>query len=197
MTGWDRLTLVAAPAALALSVDAAKAHLKIESGHEDADVIEPLIRAAIARVDGPRGIGVCLVTQTWRLTLDRFERFIRIPLGPNVAVVSVKYDDGNGDEQTLAEGTDFVLLAGQDPACLTPPAGTCFPLARLQPGSVRIEFTAGFGTVAEDGAVTGVPEDLVAALKLMVGAAHKDREAGGVPPAAQAVLDRYGCLAVA
>lgn len=189
---WDRLTLVAAPAVSPLSLDAAKAHLRVDSAAED-DVIQGMIDAAVAAIDGPRGIGICLVRQTWRLTLDGFCRFIPIPLGPNVAIVSVKYDDAEGVEQTVDPG-DYQLADGLDPAVLSPTFATCWPAAnRATPGSVRIEFTAGFGETAE-----AVPADLVRALKVMVGDAYKNREGdGGLPPAALAVLDRYRAGVVA
>lgn len=190
MSNWDRLTRVTAPAVPALSVADAKAHLKVETAFED-DVIEALVEGAIARIDGPKGIGICLIEQTWRLTLDRFCGEIEIPLGPNVVVTSVKYTDADGAEQTVDAG-DYQVADGLDPAILSPTFSTAWPGARFERGAVRIEFTAGFGDDPAD-----IPADLVGALKLMVGAAHKDREAGGVPPAAQAVLDRYGVLGVA
>lgn len=197
MTHWDRLTRVTAPAGPALSLEAACAHLKVDSGFED-EVVEACVAAAIGAVDGPRGIGVCLVTQGWKLTLDRFERHIRIPIGPNVDVTAVEYIDADGVLQTVDVG-DYQLAAGQDPAVLMPTFGTCWPTARCEPGAVRITFTAGFG--ADEAAVAAAAPDLVGALKLIVGDLYKNRDGdeggGGVPRAAQAVLDRYACLGVA
>jgi uncharacterized phiE125 gp8 family phage protein len=190
--GWDRLTRVAAPAVPALSRDDAKRNLRVDSGFDDA-VIDALIAGAIGYCDGPRGRGLALVTQTWRLTLDRFERCIEIPLGPNVAVTAIEYVDGNGDTQTLSDpNTDWLLAADQDPAVLTAPFETPWPIARAQPGAVRIEFTCGFGPAAAD-----VPADLVGALQLIVAAGYRDRENGGVPQAAKDVVDRYAPLTVA
>jgi uncharacterized phiE125 gp8 family phage protein len=190
VTGWDRLTRVTAPAAPPLTRDEVKAHLKVDTDYENA-VLDALIAGAVATVDGPRGIGICMMKQTWRLTLDRFTRFITIPLGPNVEVTSVKYDDTDGAEQTL-DPSGYRLAAGLDPAVLSPTDGSSWPVVLCQPGSVRIEFTAGYGETSAE-----VPADLVNALKLVVGSLHEDREAGAVPPAAQAVFDRYGVLGVA
>lgn len=190
MSGWDRLTRVVAPAVPALALADAKAHLRVDTSSEDA-LIGALVADAVARVDGPRGIGLCLITQTWRLTLDRFDRFIPLPLGPNAAVESVKYVDGAGVVQTVDPG-DYQVAAGLDPAVLSPTYGTCWPSPRSEPGCVRIEFTAGFGAAPGD-----VPADLVGALKLIVGELYKNREGGGTPPAAEAVFDRYRVLPVA
>lgn len=174
---------VTAPAELALSVEDARRHLRIDTAAFDGE-IEGFIASAIAAVDGPRGIGICMVTQTWRLTLDRFERFITLPLGPNVAVTSVQYVDADGAVQTVSSG-DYQVLADRDPAVLSPTYGTCWPSTRCELGAVRITFTAGFGAAAD------VPADLVNALKLIVGELYRNREGGGVPKAASDVFDRY------
>jgi uncharacterized phiE125 gp8 family phage protein len=190
MAAWDRLVRVSAPATSALTLEAAKAHLKVEGDHEDVE-IQAMVDAAVALVDGPRGRGFCLITQTWRLTLDRFTRFIHIPLGPNAAIVSVKFTDADGVEQTI-DDADYQLLGGGDPAVLSPAYGKVWPTARCEPGAVRITFTAGFGAAA-----SSVPGDLVAALKLVVGAFYRDRETATVPAGADAVFNRYGALSVA
>lgn len=192
MSGWDRLARVTGPAVSPLSLEDAKSHLKVETTAENAD-IGAMIAAAVAMVDGPRGRGFCLVEQTWRLSLDAFVRHIAIPLGPNVAIVSVKYIDGDGAEQTVDPG-DYQLAADLDPAVLSPTYGTCWPSARCEPGAVRIEFKAGW---AEADLATKFPADLLGALKLVVGSLYKDREAGGIPAAADAVFNRYGVLGVA
>ncbi len=190
MSGWDRLTRVTAPAVLALSVEDAKAHLKVEGVYEDS-VIEGLIADAIAEVDGPKGKGFCLIEQTWRLTLDAFERHIAIPLGPTSEVVSVKYVDVAGVLQTVQPG-DYQLADGLDPAVLSPTYGTAWPTARCELGAVRIEFKAGFGADPAD-----IPGNLVGALKLIVGALHKDRENAQIPKRALDVFDNYRPLGVA
>ncbi len=196
---WDRLSRVAAPAVKPLSLEAAKAHLRVEDEDDDA-LIEALIDAAIAMVDGPKGIGLAMIEQTWLLSLDRFERTISLPLGPAREIVSVEYVDGNGDLAAV-DADDFIFSAGQDPAVLTPLYGQAWPVPRPQPGTVRITYKAGFGATA-----AAVPSDLVAALKLIVGHLYANREAvaqvsaGAIlklPMGVEAIFDRYRAFPVA
>jgi uncharacterized phiE125 gp8 family phage protein len=187
---FDRLVRVAAPEAGPLSLADAKAHLRVDTADEDVG-IAAMIDQAVGEIDGPRGSGLCLITQTWLLSLDCFEWRIRIPLGPNVEIVSVKYLDPDGAEITLA-ADQYQLAAGQDPAILSPAYNVCWPQHLPVPGAVRIEFTAGFGAAAD-----AVPADLVGALKLIVASLYEDRENGGVPPSARHVINRYAPLGVA
>lgn len=209
---WDRLALVTPPAVTPFDLDAAKAHLNVYHDDDNA-LIESLIAATVAMVDGPRGIGIAMVEQTWRLTLDgfadraflgdcgfaplrRFPLAIPIPLGPVSAIASFEYTAGDGTEVVLVEGTDFKFSADVDPQIVFPPFGMAWATPICEPGAVRIEFVAGFGPTAAD-----VPADLVAALKLTLGHLYNnredvigvDRQVGAVrlPLGAAAIFDRY------
>lgn len=180
---WRSLTRVVAPQVSVLDVVAAKAHIKVEGDEEDAD-IKSLVSEATAHIDGPNGIGIAMVEQTWRLSLDGFPRELLLPLGPVREVVSLSYVDGAGDSQTIPS-TQYLLDTDQQPASLIPTPGSSWPAPRRQPGSVKIVFKAGYGQPAD------VPADLIAAVKLIVGALYKDRESAIVPAGAQAILNRY------
>ena len=61
-----RPVLVTPPAETPVSRTEAKAHLRVD-GTGDDDLIDGLIDAAVAHLDGYTGIlGRCMVTQTWR-----------------------------------------------------------------------------------------------------------------------------------
>ncbi len=104
-----RPVLVTAPASTPVSLTEAKAQLDV--GYTDKDtLITGLIAAATAHLDGWTGIlGRCLITQTWRQDFDRFNRCMRLPLFPVASITSVKYDDAEGAEQTIAN-TNYALL---------------------------------------------------------------------------------------
>lgn len=190
---WSRLVRVGDLPPAPLSLDAAKAHLRIDSDEEDDDV-DALVASAVAAIDGPKGIGIAMVEQTWRLSLDRFcEREIPLLLNPVRSIVSVTYVDAAGDTQTIDAG-DYQLDADQDPAILSPTFGTAWPSARCQPGSVKITFKAGFAAAAD--AETDVPADLVQAIKLTISNLYDNKD-GGVPARARDILNRYGVCAPA
>lgn len=192
MSIWNRLVRVTAPADDALSLDAAKAHLNLTgiTGHDDN--VTAFIADALANVEGPNGIGFCLITQTWRLSLDCWPRFIDLPMGPVQAVNSIKYFDPDGAEQTLA-ADQYVYDLDRKPLRIYPAEGVTWPnLQSGVPGVIKVEFDAGFGDAAED-----VPADLVGALKLIVGHRFENRGSVDLPPAADSVLRRYRAGSVA
>lgn len=157
------LTLIAAPDTSPVSLEDQKDHMNVSFDDQD-DMIEAFVTAGTQKLDGAAGIlGRCLITQTWRLTLDRFPSKIVLPLLPVQSVSSVKYVDVNGDDQTHSDWTLFGV--GSDETYLLPLFGTSWPLPRAIPESVMIEFVAGYGDNPED-----VPEPLREAIRLW--AAH-------------------------
>jgi len=104
-----------------------------------------------------------LVTQTWELVLDGFPTGgIIVPMPPLQSVSSIKYIDGNGDEQTL----DALLYSVDDdsiPGLIVPAYGETWPVTRDEVNAVRVRFVAGFGDASD------VPEDIKSWIKIMVG----------------------------
>ena len=139
-----------------------KAGLGITTTTQDAQ-ITAAIAAVISELDPAEGgwLGRAIVEQTWELRLSCFYRHrhhcrryghgaIALPYPPLVDIVSVKYDDLAGVEQTLVEGTDFQLLGvgtlGRQ--SIAPLYLQCWPVARWAPESVRIRYDCGYDTGA-------------------------------------------------
>lgn len=182
------LRLVDAPDGALLSLDEAKAHLRIDGGFEDATV-EALIEAAAARVDGYAGVlGRALITQTWQVSLPRFDarwhgyrwatvrphhphwRQIDLPLPPLQSVTSIAYTDPNGDPQTL-DPAQYVVLDGPISAVRLAP-GCCWPSTQCDNArAVTITFVAGYGDAGD------VPRPIRSAMLLLVGHLYGHREA--------------------
>lgn len=166
---WDRVTQFAAPGATAITTDEAKAWLDLEYD-DDNSLIDTLIASAISKMDGPRGIGIACVTQTWELSLDCFPPFlIELPGWPVKSITSVTYIDGTGASQTIPS-SEYVLDLGGDAARLSPVFGGSWPSTRAQAGSVKIQYVLG----EEVGSVSPI---LKLALKQMVGHWYENREA--------------------
>lgn len=162
---FDRLTLVTAPASAALTLAEVKSHLRVDHADEDT-LITALIADATAMIDGPDGIGFCMVAQTWRLTLDTFPACIRLPLRPAVSVSSLTYLDTAEVEQTLPAASYRVSIAGGQ-GVITPATGTAWPGTASVTGAIKVNFVAG----------TGVPAPLRQAMLLMIGDSYHNREA--------------------
>lgn len=177
---WSRLVRTVAPAVKALGLEDAKTHLRVDGEDSDAR-IQSLIDAVIAEVEGPRGVGLAMIAQTWRLSLDGFPEVIELPLGPVISVTSVTYVDAAGTTQTLSPGLYQVSTASR-PATVRPAYGLSWPTARLDVGAVEVTFQAGYGATSD-----ALPPDLRSALRLLV--QHYDDAAPR--DAADRILNRY------
>lgn len=193
---WDRLSLVSGPQSLPVDLDSAKAHLNVNHARDD-QLITQCIRRAVSAIDGPDGIGRCLITQSWLLSLDCFPRCeIVIPLGPVASITSIKHLDASGLEQTVSAG-DYWPSLKVEPAFVRPAYGMSWPAHRIMPGSVKVEFVAGK-------AASMVPESLKAAILFLVGHYYANREAvvtdataTELPLGVQSILSSYRAGVVA
>jgi uncharacterized phiE125 gp8 family phage protein len=95
---------VVAPLVEPISLEQARAHLRIDRYDEDA-LIASLIAAATAHLDGWSGIlGRALINQTWSQKFPRFpsRAVLGLALAPVQSIVSITYFDADNVEQTLA-----------------------------------------------------------------------------------------------
>lgn len=166
----NNLTVISPPDGEALSLDAAKAYLRI--GHDGEDeLVTSLIASARARLEAETGLA--LVTRTVQRRVDRWpggvtRTGLRLVPGPASALVSVDIVDADGAAQPCT--ARFALAGGR--LRLKP----FVALPAIPPGGYAgITFVTGFGAAAD------VPEDLVQALKRLVLAAYR-REAGAALP---------------
>ncbi|MDX0413916.1 hypothetical protein GOC69_24220 [Sinorhizobium medicae] len=184
MNEWTRLVRTVAPAGPAVTVAEAKRHLRVFHDDDDAD-IAAMVAAAEAFIEGPNGIGIALLSQTWRLSLDYFPCEIVVPLGPVTGVTSVTYRDEAGVEQSVT-GLRYDL--DQQPLRIWSARDTSWPSVACEPGVVKVTFVCGHQTL---------PQDLRWALLLLVGHFHENREAvadGGLselPLGVASILERY------
>jgi len=82
-----RLRLKTAPAVEPVTLEEAKAHLRVDGGDENA-LITALI--ATARMLGERETKRAFITQTWQMYLDKAEAEIEIPKPPLQSIESIK-----------------------------------------------------------------------------------------------------------
>lgn len=167
-------TLVAAPADLPVSVAEVKSGpLIVEHADRDA-YIETLIRAAVARLDGPFGeLGACLYEQSWRDDFDAFDTVLELSTSPAMSVTSVVYLDEAGDAQTV-DAANYTLDPRHDGRFVvrfkddwSPPTDT------YEARAVRITYKAGHPAAS-------IPNDIKTAIGLMVQALYDPPMPGAV-----------------
>jgi len=199
MIEWN-LKRTSAPAGTPVTAAEVKSQSRIDTSADDS-LIDRLINAAVSFIEGPNGIGVCLVEQTWELALDRFPLIIELPLFPVISVESVKYIDEDGTEQTLASSV-YRVDTHSNPARVSLAWNQTWPSARLVSNAVKVSFKAGHAPDSGD-YTANVPDDLRHAVILLVAHWYEHREAvsdqsmSQVPMAAKAILDNYRVPGVA
>lgn len=153
-------------------------HLRVVDDDED-DLIEALIKAARSNVE--EWTGRALIDQTWDLYFDSFPTDlehleIKIPKPPLISVVGVFYNDSAGVEQEISTSDYYVDNVSQ-PGWIVPAGSspTAWPTPIEAINATRIRFRAGY--VNNDSpADTFVPEDIKAAVKLLLGSMYEHRE---------------------
>lgn len=165
------LKLKTAPALTPISVAEAKAHLRVSSTDEDA-LIEGLVNAAVAYLDGPSGIlGRCLVSQTWELYYDAFPTGdLRIPIGNLIAVETVEYVDPDLAIFVTWSSANYEVDDKSLDGWVIPVDG--WPDVLETSNAIRVTFRAGYGTAATD-----VPAAIRQAMLLLVGDWYTNRNA--------------------
>lgn len=99
---------ISPPTELPISVEDAKAFLRVD-GADDDELIEALIGAALDHLDGRAGIlGRCLMTQTWRYRLASFRRSIDLDM-PGATAAVLRYANRDGVQQTV-DASDVTLV---------------------------------------------------------------------------------------
>lgn len=187
-----------APAVEPLTLALVKSQCRLDTADTSQDALL-LIYIQAAREFVEQQTGRSVITQTWKLTRDRFpgssllnvispvvsspladgwnvfgtvNQAYRIPLprGPVLAVEVVNYFDPLNGLQAVDPAT-YVVVLGDTP-CIAPVFGSCWPCPAWRPDAVQITYSAGYGPTA-----AAVPATLQLAMLLLVGHWNENREA--------------------
>jgi uncharacterized phiE125 gp8 family phage protein len=185
------LSLTTPPSAEPITLDDAKAHLKVDTTDDDA-LITSLICAARARAEWHTGRA--FVTQSWTLWLDDWpcNGVIEIPLPPLQSVASVTAYTMD-DSATVLDAATYQVDAASSPAriMLKPNASPPVNLRRIN--AVAVAFIAGYGDA--DGDVPAPVREAI--LKLIANFYVNRGDAAAVTPAdALALLAPYRILGI-
>lgn len=187
------LTLQTAPTHEPVTPAEVKKHVEVAVTDTNHDAtLDLLLQAARQMVEDRTGRQ--LVTATWDLVLDHFPSAsdpIRLPKSPAVSVTSITYVDQDGDAQVWASD-NYVVSTSREPAEIRCAYGEVYPVPRIQPDAVTVQFVAGYGD-AED-----VPAGIKALILLIVGHWFETREAvvtgtiaTKIPLAADSLFEQY------
>ena len=158
------------PAEEPISLNEAKAHMRIVVNDEDA-LINRLIAAARRQCE--RVARRSFVTRTLEAILDDWphDEVIALPYPPLASVTSIKYMDTGGVEHTVS-ASDYIVDAHTQPGRVTPTFGRHWPSTTLQPmAAIVVRYVTGFG------AASAVPEEYKQAMLLYVAHLYENREA--------------------
>lgn len=176
---------VPSPSGEPISLELAKAHLRIVEDTSEDSLILAYIKAAREWVENYTGL--VLVQRAFTEQRDSFGRFIelyRYPIVPNS--VSISYTDTSGTPQVYENA---LYSVDRRPARIYPALSGSWPSVGSY-GSVSISYTAGL-------AEGSVPQALIQAMLLLVGhwyssrEAVSDRAAEEVPFAVNALCQQY------
>lgn len=169
--------VITPPTAEPITLEQVKLNLRIVLSDDDDD-LERMIRAARGMLEGITNRAIML--QTWEMATDFFPWPVvwdpRNPYGevrligaPFVEVVSVKYVDGTGAQQTL-DPSSYLVNDYVEPAALTPAYNSTWPVTQLRQAAVVIRYKVGYADAAS------VPEPLKQWLHMAVGTMYANRE---------------------
>ena len=174
------LAMTSAPALEPVTLSEVKAHLRIDGAADDA-LLQSLIVTSRLHIES--ALAIALITQSWRLFIDRWPTVQRItlPLRPVQAVVHVKLWQRDG-ASVLLPPTAFLLDGLGNPARLV--ADGLMPISEpeVPVNGIEIAFTAGFGAAPGD-----VPATIRHALLLLIAHWYEHREPVEIGAALNAV----------
>jgi len=160
-----RLAFVAPMATVPVTIEQAKAFLRVQHNDEDA-LIASLIGAARAWIEAATGL--LLTPQTVTADYPAFAEKVVIYHRPLTTVTQVQYDNPEGQVETLASWR-VRQFAGM-PAII-PAAGERFPETEAGPGVVRVTLTGGYANNA------AIPTDVKQAALLLISHWYDNRTA--------------------
>lgn len=169
------IVIVEAPAVTPVSLEEIYAFLRLTPEgsppeHPDDAELTDFLKAAAAKVEA--ATNRALVQQTIRLVLPAFTSGgIELKRPPFLEMVSVKYLDAAGDEQTV-DPADYYVSGQAFVPKLYPLVG--WPSAIARDDAVRIEYVVGYEPVDSSDLTGNIPSGLKSAVKFEVQLQYDD-----------------------
>lgn len=140
------LTLVTAPDKEPVTLEDAKAQLRIDFDEDDA-MLRNLIKAARQYVEGQTKKS--LVSTTWDQTIDWcWPNEIRLERNPLISVDSITYNN-NTSPMTTLDASKYTVVSRDHGSYIVPAYNEDWPDIIAVPEAIRVRFTAGYSTIPE------------------------------------------------
>lgn len=169
--------LITPPAEAPITLEQAKAHLKVDGTSEDA-YIQGLINACTTMAENYTQLQ--FMQAVWELQVDDWhDRSLSHQLDkcPLVSVDSIKYFDETNTELTIPV-EDYQVYTGRTPGVYRFVTTLPLPSVYDRLDATRIRYTAGYGAAgasAEDQRAA-VPSPIKAAILLLIGHLYENRQ---------------------
>ena len=147
--------LIVPPAALAVSMEAARLASRVDVGPDGTSALDSEIEDAIRTytAEAETETNRAIMEQTWRVTLDRFDGAIKLANSPLLQVEHVKFYDVAGVQQLL-DPQDYQVDGESEPGYIVPAPGRAWPATAQRINAVEVQYRAGYGpddTAVPDG----------------------------------------------
>jgi len=139
--------LITPPAAMAVSIAAARAMARTSSPALDVELEQ---KARDYAEDAEHRTGRALITQIWEVTLDAFPSghgvaaAIQLPHAPLASVDHVKFYDADGVLATL-HPDDYFVDTKSEPGCIMPAPGRVWPATAARANAIEVLYVCGYG----------------------------------------------------
>jgi hypothetical protein len=199
------------PAVEPVTLAEVKARLALDGTADDAMLLRMITEA---RQEFEDATGLALITQEWRLSLDRWPGgrepwwdgtrqmaiselsgvpgFVPMPRYPLEAIDDVTVYDTSGAATVVDVASTFDIDVYQTPGRMVLKFGKTWPIALRPTDAIRVDYTAGYGPASEN-----VPAPIRRAIEQMVAYMYSHRgdlcEAGDayIESGARAIAARY------
>lgn len=149
-------TLVTPPAALAVSIAAARRAARTSGTALDAE-LQGKVQGITEEVE--HKIGRALIHQTWSVTADAFPAgAIRLPMARLVSIDHVNFYDGTGTLRTL-DPQDYQADTKSEPGFVLPVFGRTWPATAPIVNAVEVQYRCGYGP--DDASVPAAIKDYI------------------------------------
>jgi uncharacterized phiE125 gp8 family phage protein len=156
-----------------ITLNDAKAHLKVEDDAEDG-LIASLIAAAARHAE--RAASVVSEARTETFYFDGFSQQLLLNKWPvDAASVEIAYIDTDGVERTISTSSLRVVTRDKITRVLAP-VGTEWPATYAVPSSVAVTASVGFAPPTDE-TPSACPDNVKHAVRLLVGHFYRNREA--------------------